>query len=96
MQKKRLNKADIAAIAQEPMHIDTVQTEIAIMEVFKAIGGALAEGKEVSISGFGIFYPYAAKERKARNPQTGELVIVPAKSVPKFKPAKALKEQLMA
>ena len=94
MEKKTLNKADIAALAQERMHIDTVQTEIAIMEVFKSMTAVLAEGKEVYIEGFGRFVPYQAAARKARNPKTGEVIMVPAKVVPKFRPAKGLKEAL--
>ena len=35
-------------------------------------------------------------ERQARNPQTGTAIMVPACKVPKFKPAKALKELINA
>jgi len=45
----------------------------------------------------GTFSGYTKKsaERKARNPKTGETIVVPAKTVkgyPKFKPSKAAKE----
>ena len=95
MQKKRLNKADIAAIAQECMQLDTVQTEIAIMEVFKTMAASLVEGKEVYIEGFGLFQPIKRKARNSRNPSTGEKFVTPAKIVAKFKPAKKLREALL-
>jgi len=95
MQKKRLNKADIAAIAQERMQLDTVQTEIAMMEVFAAMRAALAEGKEVYIEGFGLFEPFQRKARNSRNPSTGETFVTPAKIVAKFKPAKKLRDALL-
>jgi len=52
----------------------------------------LKKGEEVSVAGFGIFAVKDRAARVARNPKTGEPVNVPAKRVPKFKPAKALKE----
>ena len=95
MQKNRLNKADIAALAQERMPLDTVQTEIAIMEVFATMRAALAEGKEVYIEGFGLFQPFQRNARNSRNPATGEKFITPAKVVAKFKPAKMLRDALL-
>jgi len=53
--------------------------------------GITTEGK-VTLVGFGTFSIVQRKARKARNPQTGEPIDVPAKTVPKFKPSKALKE----
>ena len=95
MQKNRLNKADIAQLAQERMHIDTVQTEISIMEVFKTMTAVLAEGKEVYIEGFGLFEPFTRKPRNSRNPKTGETFVTPAKTVAKFKPAKKLRDAML-
>ena len=60
--------------------------------VFDTITGALKEGKEVSITGFGTFSAKERKARQARNPRTGESVFVPARKAPKFKAAKGLKD----
>ena len=42
----------------------------------------------------GVFAVSQTKERKARNPQTNEEVIVPAGKRARFRPGKALKEAL--
>lgn len=51
--------------------------------------------KKVTIVNFGCFKVVTQNERTARNPQTGETVHVPAKTVVKFKPADNLKKLVM-
>lgn len=63
------------------------------LEVFtKSLAEILKAGEKLSIVGFGTFEVVERAERQARNPQTGTAIMVPACKVPKFKPAKALKE----
>ena len=67
------------------------------LEVFtKSLVEILKAGEKLSIVGFGTFEVAERAERQARNPQTGAAIIVPACKVPKFKPAKALKELVNA
>ena len=67
------------------------------LEVFtKSLGEILKAGEKLSIVGFGTFEVVERAERQARNPQTGTAIMVPACKVPKFKPAKALKELINA
>ncbi|MBX4192582.1 HU family DNA-binding protein, partial [Candidatus Parcubacteria bacterium] len=61
-------------------------------EEVESIVGALKKNEEVSIAGLGIFKTKMRASRTARNPRTGETVQVPSMRVPKFQPAKALKE----
>jgi len=60
--------------------------------MFDAIVNTMKKGEEVSIAGFGIFSVKQRAARMARNPKTGEQVKVAAKRVPKFRPAKGLKD----
>jgi DNA-binding protein HU-beta len=60
--------------------------------MIEAIVSELKNGGEVSIAGLGIFKTKTRAARTARNPRTGETVQVPTMRVPKFQPAKALKE----
>ncbi len=60
--------------------------------IFESITNSLAKGEEVAIPGFGTFRVVKRPAREARNPRTGEKIRVPAKVVPKFRPAKVLKE----
>ena len=66
--------------------------------VFEAIQGVITEslkaGEKVTITGFGSFEASSRGARECRNPQTGEMVHVPAKTVPKFKAGSILKEAL--
>lgn len=60
--------------------------------LFEVIAENVAAGHEINIPGFGKFKRHDKPARVARNPHTGEKMDVPAKSVPKFLPAKAFKE----
>ena len=69
-----------------------VQAEEVMDGLMDAIIGTLKKGSEVSIAGLGIFSVKQRAARMARNPKTGEQVKVAAKRVPKFRPAKGLKD----
>jgi nucleoid DNA-binding protein len=56
-----------------------------------AISKALSDGHHLEIRGFGTFKVRERRARRARNPRSGEEVLVPAKLVPVFKPSKELK-----
>ena len=66
--------------------LDVLRTAIEITEI------KLANGEDVRIRNFGTFYVSKMNERKGRNPQTGEEIIIPAHKVPKFKPVNSFKE----
>lgn len=53
---------------------------------------ALANGDEVTLPGLGKLSVKAKAARKGRNPKTGETMEIPAKNVPHFSVAKALKD----
>lgn len=55
---------------------------------------AVAAGDTVQLVGFGTFEARERASREARNPQTGEVILIPAKKVPVFKPGKTFKEAL--
>lgn len=50
------------------------------------------EGAEVTLPGIGKISVEYREARKGRNPSTGESIDIPAKNVPKFVAAKALKD----
>jgi DNA-binding protein HU-beta len=64
---------------------------IVIGTVLDGVSKGLKEDGKVTLVDFGTFSVVERKARKARNPQTGEEIDVPAKRVPKFKASKALK-----
>jgi len=62
--------------------------------IFDGISNALAKGGGVEIRGFGSFCLNRRPSRKARNPKTGDAVMVPAKYFPHFKTGKELRDQV--
>ena len=60
--------------------------------VIESITKALKKKDSVTLVGFGTFKVDKRKARKGRNPQTGEVIKIKAKKVPKFVAGKALKD----
>ncbi len=84
-----MTKADIARIVYE-RHGGISNREAArlVEIIFDAIKGRLGGGEKVQITGFGTFLVRQKRERRGRNPQTGEeMVILPRRSVI-FRPSK--------
>ncbi len=89
-----MNKAEFVADVAERIGDSKQKGEEVVNAVFEALTAALKRGDEVRLPQFGVFVVSRTKERKARNPQTNEEVVVPAGNRPKFRPGKALKEAL--
>ncbi len=89
-----MNKADIISKVHEVLGSTKADAERAVDTVFSSIEGAMKDGNAVSVAGFGIFEAKLRAKREARNPRTGETVMVPAMRVPKFRAAKALKDSV--
>lgn len=86
------NKAEIVSAVHTKLGGTKVQAEEVVDTVIDGIVSSLKKGEEVSIAGLGIFSTKTRAARQARNPRTGESISVPAMRVPKFRPAKALKD----
>jgi DNA-binding protein HU-beta len=89
-----MNKAELVADVAERLGEPKAKAEEAVNAVFEAIVAALKRGDEVRLPAFGVFVVSHTAARKARNPQTGEEVPVPAGKRARFRPGKALKEAL--
>lgn len=72
------------------------EAKAAVDCIFETISNTLKKRKSepVTLIGFGTFKVNKRKARKGRNPQTGEVIKIKAKRVPKFIPGKALKETI--
>lgn len=56
------------------------------------VSEALVDGDKVQLIGFGTFETRERSARSARNPQSGEKIVIQAKTVPAFKAGKAFKD----
>lgn len=88
-----MNKVELAEAVMTACGLETKkQSEMAVETVFDAITKALGKGEEVSISGFGTFKVAKRAARMGVNPKTGEKIQIAAKTLPKFRAGKMLKE----
>ena len=62
-----------------------------LLELIKA---SLESGLDLLVSGFGKFSEKEKRERRGRNPATGEAAILPARRVVTFKCSGKLREQV--
>ena len=84
-----VTKADIARIVYE-RHGGISNREAARLVdiIFDSIKRRLGDGEKVQITGFGTFVIRQKRERRGRNPQTGEeMLIKPRRSIA-FRPSK--------
>ncbi len=58
---------------------------------FDIIKQGMKKDEHIELRGFGTFEVKTREEREARNPKTGESVVVPKRRVPYFRPGKELK-----
>lgn len=87
-----MNKQSLAEMIHGKLGGTKTQAEEVVDMIINSIVAELQKGGEVSLAGLGIFSVKQRAARMARNPKTGEQVSVPATRVPKFRPAKALKD----
>ncbi|MEN3033852.1 MAG: HU family DNA-binding protein [Aquificaceae bacterium] len=89
-----MTKAELISSISKGAGIKKKQAEAALQEVINSIAESLKRGERVAIPGLGIFTVKQRAERKGRNPQTGAELLIPARKVISFKPAKELKDSI--
>ena len=87
-----MNKAELIAAVAEKSELTKKDAEKAVNSIISVITEALSKGEKVQLVGFGTFEVRDRAERKGRNPQTKEEIIIPASKAPVFKAGKALKD----
>ena len=84
----------IAKVAIKNPHLMLKDIEKITDVFFGRLIEALATGKRVEFRGFGSFYTSVRTPRTAKNPRTGEKVLVGERRIPHFKAGKQLFEKL--
>jgi DNA-binding protein HU-beta len=91
-----MNRAELVeAIAKQTGH-SKADSERFLSAFIDNVEKNIKKKEGVKLVGFGTFAVAKRKARVGRNPQTGEEVKIPARSVPVFKPGAQLKEQVLA
>ena len=86
MEKSTFIKADIVDRVYIKVGFTRREAEEAVEIIFEEIKSVLSGGENVRISGFASFNLRVKKARNARNPKTGEPIVIKARKVLKFKP----------
>lgn len=89
-----MTKADIAEKIQAGTGMTKKESSELLEAVFSTIKATLESGEKLKISGFGNFEVKKKADRRGRNPQTGETIIIPARQVLTFKPSTVLRQAI--
>jgi DNA-binding protein HU-beta len=89
-----MNKGELVASIADARGITKAQAEQALNTVLGYMANAMEKGEKVIITGFGSFRVVERAERKGRNPQTGQNIVIPSHNVVKFRPAKNLYDKV--
>ena len=88
-----MTKADLVDKIHAKAGLGTkAATEQFLDAAISVLSETIANGEQVSFTGFGSFKVVERSERKGRNPRTGEEIPISEAKLPVFKAGKALKD----
>jgi DNA-binding protein HU-beta len=89
-----MSKQDLIDAVASACELSKDKAKVAVDAVIDQIAVSMKSGTDVRIPDFGTFKVTKRKAREGRNPMTGQTIQIPASNVPKFTPAKKLKDRL--
>jgi integration host factor subunit alpha len=89
-----MTKIDITGSVNDQLGIPKKDAVRIVDSLFEIVKDDLAKGRDVMISGFGKWSVRSKKQRKGRNPQTGEALTIDARRVVTFKPSNVLRDAI--
>ena len=90
-----MTKADLVDKIHAKAGLGTkAATEQFLDAAISVLSETIANGEQVSFTGFGSFKVVERSERKGRNPRTKEEITIAASKLPCFKAGKALKDSV--
>lgn len=87
-----MTKADIVERVAEKIGVSKKDSLDLVELVFNVLKSTLEGGEHVKITGFGKFEVKHKKDRRGRNPQTGEAITIEARRILSFKPSALLRQ----
>lgn len=87
-----MTKAEIVDRISREIGVQKKDIAFIIDSFFEMVKSSLSEGEPMELRGFGTFGFKIRKGRKARNPRSGETVMVEDRVVIAFKPGKEFKQ----
>jgi integration host factor subunit alpha len=89
-----MTKADIVEKVQAGVGMTKKESSEMVEAVFSIMKSTLESGENLKISGFGNFVVKQKADRRGRNPQTGETIIIEARRILGFRPSTLLKDAI--
>ena len=89
-----MTKADIFEKVQAGTGMKKKESAEMVEAVFSIMKSTLESGETLKISGFGCFEVKQKKDRRGRNPQTGESITIEARRILTFKPSNLLRDAI--
>ena len=90
-----LCKSDlISNLSKNNGHLPNKDVKMAINYLIKMMTKTLSTGERIEVRGFGSFSMHYRSPRAGRNPKSGEIVNLPGKYLPRFKPGKELRDRV--
>ena len=86
-----MTKADIVEKIHTTTRLSKKESFEMLEAVFSIMKSTLESGEHFKISGFGTFEIKQKKDRRGRNPQTGESITIEARRILSFKPSSILR-----
>ena len=87
-----MTKADLVGNIHSTTGFTKNESADMLETVFSIIKNTLESGEKLKISGFGNFEVKQKKDRRGRNPQTGEEITITARRIVTFKPSILLRQ----
>lgn len=91
-----MTKKEIIRIIADETGLSQLQTREVVERVLKVIVDTVIQEGRVELRNFGVFEVKTRKQRQIRNPNSGEMMEMPAKDVVVFKPGKELEDRIVA
>jgi len=89
-----MTKADVVARIATQTGLTKTDVHVVVEGFLDSVKYALKKNDPLEIRGFGTFHVIERASRKARNPRTGDEVIIPERKQPVFKPSRDLKKMI--
>jgi DNA-binding protein HU-beta len=80
-----MNKADLVNSIAKQTGLSKSKSSEVIDTFVSVVSESLSKGEKVTLVGFGTFTTSRREARKGRNPKTGEVINISAKTVARFK-----------
>ena len=87
-----MTKKEIVKQIADDLDLTQLKVKEIVQRTLDGIIKTLVEEGRIELRNFGVFEVKKRAPRKARNPRTGDKVLVPSKNVVTFKPGKEMEE----